>query len=332
METTIATNQRRSLVTTSDGERFDIFDDEVRVKVTGQEADGAYAMLTITTAPGGGPPLHAHHGPETFVVLSGEFTFIQRDGERSSTYQGGPGCVFHAPAGTPHRFENVSTTPSTLLIVSDPTVLDFLRETGKAFPRGSEPNMEKMLELNAKHHIEVFYGGEGSRSEPPHDGATSAAARALAWRFAEANRALIQDLEQCTPDQWRAICPDTGWSVAVQAHHLAVEHAYIAGLLKQIADDNPPELKTMDDVDEVNARHADAFANVSRSETVTLLRENGAVAFETYRRLSDDQLAHEAALLVGAPPSTVRGLIEYIGIGEILRHGQAIREAIGNAR
>ncbi len=329
METTTTKRQNPAHLTPSDRERFSIFDDEVSVKVTGRETDDAYAILTITTAPGGGPPLHAHHAAETFVVLSGEFAFTQRDAVGASTVRGGPGCVFHAPADTVHRFENVSLVPSTVLIVSEPKLLDFLREAGQAFPQGSEPNMEKMLELNAKHDINVFYTGEGSRPEPPKDGATSAAARALAWRFAEANRALIGVLEQCTPEQWRAICPDTGWTVAVQAHHLAVEHGYISGVLRQIAEGRPPALTTMDQVDEANARHAEAFANVSRSETIALLRENGAVAFETYRRMSDAQLAHDATLLVGAPPSTVQGLIEYIAIGEIERHGRAIREAVG---
>jgi hypothetical protein len=32
--------------------------------------------------------------------------------------------------------------------------------------------------------------------------------------------------------------------------------------------------------------------------------------------------------LVGGPASTVAGLINYLAIGEIERHGQAIREAI----
>ena len=82
-----------------------------------------------------------------------------------------------APGGTPHRFENVGATPSTLLIVVEPSVLDFLREVGTAFPPGSPPDMERMLDLSAKHQIDVFYDGDGARPEPPRDGATSAQAR-----------------------------------------------------------------------------------------------------------------------------------------------------------
>ena len=49
--------------------------------------------------------------------------------------------------------------------------------------------MEKMLGLEAPSTTSTSSpSGEGSRPEPPEDGATSAAARALAWRFAETNR------------------------------------------------------------------------------------------------------------------------------------------------
>jgi quercetin dioxygenase-like cupin family protein len=329
MATNIKTRGTCSVVAPDGGERFYIFDDEVAVKVDGGQTGGAYAMVTITTAPGGGPPLHAHPGPETFTVLSGEFAFTLRDGDQVSTFRAGPGAVVHAHSGAPHRFENVSATPSELLIVFDSETLDFLREAGATFPRGAQPDMETMLALSAKYNIETIYGEEGARPEPPREGATSEQARALAWRFSQANDALIEVIEHCTPDQWQAICADTGWTVAVQAHHLAENHAHMAATLRQVAEGQPPAPVEMAVLDAVNARHAEAFANVSKAETIALLRQNGAFAAETYRRLSDEQLARPASLLIGAPPSTVAGLIAYIGIGEIERHGAAIREAIG---
>jgi quercetin dioxygenase-like cupin family protein len=313
----------------NEGERFNIFDDEIAVKVDGTATDGAYAVVTITTAPGGGPPLHAHPSAETFFVLSGEFEFTQRDATgASTTFRTSHGATVHAPGGTPHRFENVSATPSTLLIVVEPQALDFLRKSGTAFPPGAEPNMETMLALTAKYQMETFYDGDGARPEPPRDGATSAEARVLAWRFTQANDALIELVERATPTQWRAICADTGWTVAVQAHHIAENHAHISGMIRQIAEGQPPAPVPVDVLDAVNARHAEAYADVSQAETVALLRNNGALAAEIYRALTDDQLALTAVTLVGAPPSTVVGLVNYLAIGEIERHGQAIREAL----
>jgi hypothetical protein len=81
-------------------------------------------------------------------------------------------------------------------------------------------------------------------------------------------------------------------------------------------------------IDAANARHAEACANVTQAETCALLQRHGALATELYRGLSDEQLARTGVTLVDGPPSTVAGLIDYLAIGEIERHGQAIREAI----
>ena len=77
-----------------------------------------------------------------------------------------------------------------------------------------------MLDLSAKHQIDVFYDGDGARPEPPRDGATSAQARALAWRFSQANNELITAIERCTPEQWQAICSDTAG--AWQCRHITL--------------------------------------------------------------------------------------------------------------
>src|SRR5579885_864000 len=85
------------------GERLRIFDEEFFVQFTGSATGGTYALATGSVAPGGGPPLHSHPGPETVYVLSGEFAFTQRDHRGVSTFRGGPGTTFHAPGGAPHR-------------------------------------------------------------------------------------------------------------------------------------------------------------------------------------------------------------------------------------
>ncbi len=327
MATTIATEIGCSCVLPEGGERIRIFDEEIVVKVSGAETGGAYAVLVGSIAPGGGPPLHAHPTSETCYILSGEFEVTQRDAKGVSTFRAGPGAVVNAPGGVPHRFENVSPTRSTMLIVVPPESVDFLRELGAAFPPGAAPDMEKMLDINERYAVETFHGGEGSRPEPPKDGATSARARALAWRFAHANDALIATIEACTPDQWRAVCADTGWTVGVQAHHIAVNEAVIASVAQSVADGHPHPRLPPGKLDEMNARHAAEFADVTKEETVALLRENGASAIKTYRGLSDAQLALTATLAEGYTVS-VADVIERHAIGEIEGHGEHLRRAI----
>jgi quercetin dioxygenase-like cupin family protein len=326
----IATEINCSYMPPEEGERIRIFDEEITVKVTGGETAGAYALVTMSVAPGGGPPLHAHPGNETFFVLSGEFAFTQRDTHGTSTFRAGPGAVVHAPSGAPHRFENISPTRSTLRIIFPPETIAFLQDLGRAFPPGARPDMETMLALNAKHDITVIYGGEGSRPEPPQEGATSTRSRAIAWRFGQANEALIATIEQCTPEQWRAVCADTGWTVGVQAHHVAAGEAALAGVIRDVAEGRPHPPMPPEMLDAINARHAEEFANVTQEETIALLRENGALAAALYRSLSDSQLARTAILTPDGSATSAAQLIEYLAIGEIERHGEYLRNAISH--
>ncbi len=328
MATTIATESGCSCVLPEGGERIRIFDEEIVVKVDGAETGGAYAILVGSVAPGGGPPLHAHPTSETFCVLSGEFAITQRDANGVSTFRAVPGTIVNAPSGAPHRFENISPTRSTLMFVVSPDLVDYLRELGATFPPGAQPDMEKMLALNAKHAVETFYGEAGSRPEPAKDGATSARARALAWRFTQGNEALIATVEQCTPEQWRAICADTGWTVGVQAHHIAANQPLVAGLVRDTAEGHPHPPLPPGALDAMNAQHAAEFASVTKEETAALLRENGARAAEIYRGLSDAQLALTATLAEGYTIS-LADVIERHAIGEIEGHGAYIRRAIG---
>ena len=166
MATHIATDAGCSVVLPIEGERIPIFDDEVVVKVNGVQTAGAYTLVTLSLAPGGGPPLHAHRGSETCYVLSGEFEFTVRDARGVSTFRVGPGAVVHAPSGAAHRFENVSPTRSTLLQVLSPELVDFLRQVGAAFPSGAHSDTEKMQAISAKHGTVMIYDAEGSRPEP----------------------------------------------------------------------------------------------------------------------------------------------------------------------
>lgn len=310
------------------GESIRIFNEELIVKVTGEETTGTYAIVTGSVAPGGGPPLHAHAGNETFYVLSGEFRFTQRDSRGISTFRAGTGAVVHAPGGVPHRFENVSPARSTMLIVGAADSLDFLREMGAAFPPGAQPDMEKVLTIHAKYGIETFHGEEGSRPEPPKDGATSEQARALAWRFAQANNALMATIEGCTEQQWQAVCSDTGWTVGVQAHHIADGEAAIAGVLRDAATGHPHPPMPLERLNALNARHAEEFAHVAKEHALALLRHNGMLAAQAYRDLSDEQLAVTVTPLVGGQAASVARLIEHLAIGEIERHGTYIQNAM----
>jgi mannose-6-phosphate isomerase-like protein (cupin superfamily) len=56
---------------------------------------------------GAGPRLHTHPYAETFVIRSGRARFTLGE----TTIEAGAGDILVAPAGTPHKFENLGPDP-----------------------------------------------------------------------------------------------------------------------------------------------------------------------------------------------------------------------------
>lgn len=152
-------------------------------------------------------------------------------------------------------------------------------------------------------------------------------AAALAEQFEQSNNDLITTVEQCSDAQWAAKCPDTGWSVAVQAHHIAGGEAILAKMIGSVANGETPQPINPAMIDRNNAKHAERYANVSKEETLTMLRANSALAAQTIRGMSDAQLARSGELIAGRSAS-VEQLIRYVSIGEVERHGAAIRQVL----
>ncbi len=157
--------------------------------------------------------------------------------------------------------------------------------------------------------------------------AMSEKAAALAERFTQLNDDLIATVERCSDAQWAAKCADTGWSVAVQAHHIAGGEASIVGVVNAIANGQQPPPVTMAQVDAGNAKHAERYANVSKEETANLLRENGAMVAKSIRGMSDEQLARTGEFLAGNRAS-VEQLVQFLSIGELERHGEHLHQAV----
>jgi quercetin dioxygenase-like cupin family protein len=97
-------------------EPLDILGQEVLVKLTNGDTNGAAAVFHLTVPRMSGPPLHRHsREDEWFYVLDGEIT-AETDGQRSVLHRGG--CAF-GRRGTVRAFQNFGTaTAHTLVIVT----------------------------------------------------------------------------------------------------------------------------------------------------------------------------------------------------------------------
>jgi mannose-6-phosphate isomerase-like protein (cupin superfamily) len=118
-----------------DGKPIHVVGDEIIIKVSSRDTDGAFAVFESRTLPLSGPPLHIHHEQdETWRVICGEFVF-EVDGQE---IYAGPGATVYAPRGSRHTFQNIGTTPGRLITTVVPGGLDlFFEELETAIPRGA---------------------------------------------------------------------------------------------------------------------------------------------------------------------------------------------------
>ena len=150
----------------------------------------------------------------------------------------------------------------------------------------------------------------------------------LATQFEATNASVIAAVEALSDEQWGVINTPETWSRGVVAHHVAVDHEAIAGLVQGIATgaDVPP--LDMDGLDAINAQHATEAANCTKEETLALLRSGGIAAASMLRGLSDEQLEATANLpLAGPDPISAAGLAEGILVGHMNMHLGSLQSA-----
>lgn len=154
-------------------------------------------------------------------------------------------------------------------------------------------------------------------------------AEELARRFEQRLEELIRAVEGCPEERWRASCADTGWSANVQARHVAEGAASVAGILRRVAAGEQVPPLDMAQIDRGNAEHARQHAGCDKAEVLALLRKNGGEAAATIRGLSDEQLERTWAMVEGRPPWPLARVVELLSIGEIERHGGALKQTVG---
>jgi quercetin dioxygenase-like cupin family protein len=140
--TTQPPDTRARTVGPGGGERIWIAGDTVWITAGAAETGGAYTMLEIEAAPGGGPPPHVHdHEDETFYVLDGEFELLIGD----RLVHAPAGAFALVPRGTVHRFRCAGDRPGRLLVIFTPGGLDgFFREAGApAVGDGAPPPVDE---------------------------------------------------------------------------------------------------------------------------------------------------------------------------------------------
>jgi len=102
----------------------------VRLKLTGEQTGGRFAIWEATLPRGAAPPLHTHPQDETIYVLDGSVvTWVE--GERRDC---APGAAVFVAGGTPHAFRVDSDTARMLFLSTPAGIDDFVRAVAEPAP------------------------------------------------------------------------------------------------------------------------------------------------------------------------------------------------------
>jgi uncharacterized damage-inducible protein DinB len=152
---------------------------------------------------------------------------------------------------------------------------------------------------------------------------------ALAKQYEAKVQEATTGLEKLSDADWKKRTSGETWTVGVVAHHIASSHEGIAGIIKTVVAGQSIPNFTMDRLHEMNAKHAQDFANVTKAETVALHKKNAAAAAAVVRGLSDADLAKSGTVLTGIPPMTVEQIVTNILINHVDEHYRSIRTTVG---
>ncbi len=150
----------------------------------------------------------------------------------------------------------------------------------------------------------------------------------MAREFEAKAEEVARVIEGLSDADWAKVTGAEKWSVGVVAHHVAVGHEAIAGLLPTIAAGQSVPGFTTDALHEMNAKHARDFAGCTKAETLALHRKNAATAAAAVRKLDDATLANSGTAITGMPPFTAEQLVLLL-TRHIDEHLGSIRAAIG---
>lgn len=164
--------------------------------------------------------------------------------------------------------------------------------------------------------------------------AASRRANALAERLERGARALEDVASTLTTTEWHTRVPKDGRTIGVIVHHVASMYPLELQLAQALAQGMPIIDVTWEIVADLNARHAQANASVTKEEALDLLRRNSRAAAAAVRKFSNDELDGAAAVSLNAgAPLTCQFILEDHAVRHSYHHLERIQATLAsNAR
>jgi hypothetical protein len=156
----------------------------------------------------------------------------------------------------------------------------------------------------------------------------------LARRIEEGADTLAAFVEGLSELEWHLpVSPTDSRSIGVIVHHVASVYPIEIDLARAIASGKAVLDVTWDVVANLNGKHAEEQANISKPAALELLRRNSREAAAAVRAFSDDELDQAAPFSLSyAAPVTAQFVIEDHALRHSWHHLARIRTAISNER
>jgi quercetin dioxygenase-like cupin family protein len=134
------------------GQRVQVFDDQVCIKLKSQNSDNRMTVVTVDVPPGSMVAPHVHlHEEESYYMLEGSIT-VQVAGEETLVKSGD---FVHIPPGTAHSYRNDSSQPSRFLAWAIGGSLDeFFLEIGATI-KSVPDDLAKLPAILDRHGIQM---------------------------------------------------------------------------------------------------------------------------------------------------------------------------------
>jgi len=154
-------------------------------------------------------------------------------------------------------------------------------------------------------------------------------ANALAARLELGARALASLASTLTESEWQSRIPQDGRKIGVVVHHVATMYPLEVQLAQVLAAGKPVTGVTGDVVNDINAKHAAEFDDVTKEQALELLQKNSTAAAAAIRALSDQELDQAATVSLNADaPLTCQFLLEDHAVRHSYHHLAKIRAAL----
>lgn len=115
-------------------------------------------------------------------------------------------------------------------------------------------------------------------------------AQALAERLATLNQEIIAFAEHCPEAAWTRVTEGEGWPVNVLLCHIANGYDAGTGFLKKVIEGGPLPTITVDMIHHGNAQNVEKYAQTTKAEVTSRLKERGAAAVGVLEQLNDTLL------------------------------------------